>query len=85
MSDKELLEMKKTTKQLKTEINTFKNSLAKFETNVAIIQTGNGEEPYWDGKNAFYCIDKSLAYIDSSYQLLLNLEKSLDYLEKSQI
>ena len=79
--DKNIEEVKKIVKSLKSEVNNFQNALSRFETNVALIQTGDGKKPYWNGTNAYYCVDKSLNQIDYDYNLLKNLNKCVEYLE----
>ena len=84
MNDKNYDEIKDISKKLKSEINNLRSSLAKFETSVALIENGDNKGPYWNGSNAYYCIDKSLMQIDYNYNLIDNIEKCIEFLDNIQ-
>lgn len=67
--------------ELQTEILKLKNALNKLETDVAILQTGDVNGPFWNGANAYEFYKASLGHIEHDRTLLKHLEKCSESLE----
>lgn len=74
-------DLNKLIKDLETEIKKFKQSLVRLETKAGILQTGDKNGPYWNGENAIAFNKSLLGHFDHDKNLLVSLEKSLDYLK----
>ena len=56
-------------------------ALNSIKESIDAIQVGDGNDPYWNGTNAYNCVNKSLNQIDYNYNLLNNLNKCIEYLD----
>lgn len=76
---------KKNNKQKEKVIKDFELQIKKIETaldslsgSVNLLQNGDGEQPYWNGSNAYNELKKVLAYIDSNMVLVKYLNECKD-------
>lgn len=67
--------------ELQAEILKLKGSLAKLETDVAVLQTGDKNGAYWNGENAYDFHTAALGHMDHDKNLIKNLEKCSEYVE----
>ena len=83
MSDRDLVEeeIKDLDISLKGEIKKIKNALSQLETDLAILQTGDANGPYWNGPGAYSFYKSCLGHIDHDYVLLKNLDKCSQHIE----
>lgn len=75
-------EINKISKDFLDNLNKIKNALSQLETDAAILQTGDANGPYWNGNNAYNCINRCLSNVSDDQELVNNLEKCLDYIQK---
>lgn len=73
-------EVKSLSLELQSEIFKLKNYLAKFETNIGLLQAGNRGKPFWNGSNAYATISACIGHFYHDRTLLSNLGKCSDYL-----
>lgn len=67
--------------ELQAEILKLKSSLARFENDVVVLQTGDKNGPYWNGENAYDVYKSSLGHLDHDNNLIKNIEKCSEYIE----
>lgn len=73
-------QIKDLSKRLNDEVLKFQKALLKLEKDVDMLQKGDGNNPFWNGKLACDWTKSCLAHIDHDKVLLSHLEKCSDYL-----
>ena len=73
-------EIKALSLELQSEILKLENYLAKFETNICLLQAGDKGKPLWNGNNAYNTISACIGHFYHDKTLLSNLEECSDYL-----
>ena len=74
-------DLKKLSMEYTGEVKKVKNALSQLETDIAIVQTGDANGPYWNGSNAYTFAKNCLSQIEHDNQLLKSLDQSVRYLE----
>lgn len=69
--------------ELQAEILKLKNALSKLETDIALLQTGDKNGPYWNGSNAYEFHKAGLGHLDHDMNLLRHLESCSEYVEST--
>lgn len=68
--------------ELKTEVTKFQNALSQLETDLGLLQSGDAGKAYWSGPGAHTFLKSCLGNLDHDKNLLKNLNKCSEYLEK---
>ena len=69
-------------KSLENDIEKIKNALDKIMNDIETIQDGNDGNPYWNGKNAYNCLNSILKQYDREFDLLNKVEDCFSKIEK---
>ena len=67
--------------ELQTEISRLKNSLAKLEVDLDVLQIGDKNGSYWNSANSYEFYKSALGHLDHDRTLLKNLEKCSEHLD----
>lgn len=68
--------------ELKTEVTKFQNALSQLETDLGLLQSGDAGKAYWSGPGAYTFTKSCLGNLDHDKNLLKNVTKCSEYLEK---
>lgn len=74
-------EVKTLSLELQAEILKLKGALSRLEANMYVLQNGENNEPYWNGKNAYETNKVVLGHIDHDKTLIKNLDKCFEHLD----
>lgn len=69
-------------KSLENDIEKVKNALDAIINDVEEIQKGTDGKPYWNGKNAYHCLNSVLKQYDREVDLLDKVEDCFSKVEK---
>lgn len=69
-------------KNLDSDILKVKNALDIIMNNIEKIERGNEETPFWNGKNAYNCLNSILKQYDKQVDLLDKVEDCFSKVEK---
>ena len=64
------------------ELDHLNQSLGLLQKSINGIQTGDGENPYWNGENACVMVKNALSQLYSDYDLLNHLCKCRESIKK---
>jgi hypothetical protein len=74
-------EIKEISLDITGDVKKVKNAISQLETDIAIVQTGDANGPYWNGSNAYSFAKSCLTQIDCDNQLLKSFDQCLNYLK----